>query len=298
MSAVNQQFLDEFVGYLVAERKNSEHTVQGYATDLALFLQFLGETALIQANREHIQRFLADETTRGIGARTRARRLSALRSAFRYLHRRGRINVNPTEHLEAPFVGKRLPKVLSEAHVTDFLNAPDVSKPFGLRDAAMLELLYSCGLRVSELVSLRFTELRLDREILLIFGKGGKQRLIPFGRSARERLTTYLVEGRPALVKGSSDDVFLNRFGRAMTRQAFWQMVKKYALVAGIDADKLTPHVLRHCFATHLLNHGADLRAVQALLGHRDLKTTEIYTEVARERLRAVHADCHPLEQG
>lgn len=298
LSAEHEALREDFYRYLASERKSAENTLNSYLADVTFFLLFLGATTIDSCGPAHIRDFLAVEEQRGIGARTRARRLSSLRSLFRYLHRRGRIARDPTEHLEAPFRRHQLPKVLSEDMVTGFLQAPDPSTAFGKRDIAMLELLYSCGLRVSELVALTFSQCRLDRGVLLISGKGQKQRLVPFGDQAHRQLSHYLAEGRPALVKHPTDDVFLNRFGRAMTRQAFWQIVKKYAVAAGIDSDKLTPHVLRHCFATHLLNHGADLRAVQALLGHSDLKTTEIYTEVARERLRAVHADFHPLERG
>ncbi len=298
LSAEHEALREDFYRYLASERKAAENTTQSYLTDVTFFLLFLGATTIDACRPDHIRRFLAMEDQRGIGARTRARRLSSLRALFRYLHRRGRIEQDPTEHLEAPFRRRQLPKVLSEEMVTAFLQAPDTGTAFGKRDHAMLEVLYSCGLRVSELVGLTFSQCRLDRGLLLISGKGQKQRLVPFGQQAHRRLMHYLEEGRPELVRHPTDDVFLNRFGRAMTRQAFWQMVKKYAAVAGINSDKLTPHVLRHCFATHLLNHGADLRAVQALLGHSDLKTTEIYTEVARERLRAVHTDFHPLEKG
>lgn len=298
LSAEHEALREDFFHYLSSERKCAENTTQGYLADVTIFLLFLGATTIDACRAEHIRRFLLAEDQRGIGARTRARRLSSLRALFRYLHRRGRIELDPTEHLEAPFRRRQLPKVLSEELVGAFLQAPDTGTAFGKRDQAMLEILYSCGLRVSELVGLTFSQCRLDRGLLLISGKGQKQRLVPFGQQAHQQLMHYLEQGRPELVKVPTDDVFLNRFGRAMTRQAFWQIVKKYAVVAGINSDKLTPHVLRHCFATHLLNHGADLRAVQALLGHSDLKTTEIYTEVARERLRAVHADFHPLEQG
>ena len=292
-----QNLFYDFHEYLTAERKCSANTLAGYLSDLAFFFEFLQGRDPIAVVREDVECFFVAEMERGTGARSRARRLSSLRLYFKYLRLRGTIDVDPTEHVGSPFNQKKLPKVISEAKIERFLAAPDRCNPYGQRDLAMLELLYSSGLRVSELVTMRFSQIRMDPGLLLISGKGGKQRIIPFGEAAKRQLKLYLEEGRPALLKHPTQDVFLNRFGRAMTRQAFWQIVKKYAVAAGIDRQLITPHVLRHCFATHLLNHGADLRAVQALLGHSDLKTTEIYTEVAKERLRAIHAQHHPLEQ-
>jgi integrase/recombinase XerD len=208
---------------------------------------------------------------------------------------RSRIVNDPTLKIAMPAKPSRLPKVLSEAQVDALLAAPQKETSLGLRDRAMLETLYATGLRVSELVGLRLHEVNFDMGVIRVFGKGSKERLVPLGEEAIDWLRSYLAEARPALLaKRQSDDLFVTARGAAMSRQAFWQLIKRYALRAGIDPAKLSPHVLRHAFATHLLNHGADLRVVQLLLGHSDISTTQIYTHVARERLKMLHAAHHP----
>ncbi|CAM2066508.1 site-specific tyrosine recombinase XerD [Sulfidibacter corallicola] len=296
-----EKYLDvfsAFTHYLSYERKLAVNTVESYTTDIRLFLQYYDARDLGGLAPDHVKEFLELQSRAGVSRRSRARRLSALRSLCRFLLLRQIITKNPMEWVDAPFPAKRLPKVINEKAVDAFLGAPDTQTPFGLRDRAMLEILYGCGLRATEMVSLQESQLRMDPGFLIVLGKGGKERLVPFGARAKSALVTYLTEGRPRLLKGSSQHVFLNRFGTGMTRQAFWQLVKKYATQVGIDRSLISPHVLRHCFATHLLNHGADLRAVQMLLGHTDLKTTEIYTEVAKERLAKIHSRFHPLEGG
>jgi integrase/recombinase XerD len=228
-------------------------------------------------------------------ATSQARYLSTLRRFYRWQIGRGRIVADPTLKLANPSRPSRLPKVMSEKQVEALLAAPDLDTPLGRRDRAMLETIYATGLRVSELVGLRLHEVSLADGVLRALGKGSKERLVPLGELAIEWIQRYLDEARPEILNGqTSDDLFVTARGSAMTRQAFWQLVKRYALVAGIPPEKLSPHVLRHAFATHLLNHGADLRVVQLLLGHADISTTQIYTHVARERLKSLHAAHHP----
>ncbi|MDJ0840079.1 MAG: site-specific tyrosine recombinase XerD [Acidobacteriota bacterium] len=290
--------LREFHTYLAFERKLSEHTVAAYIRDLVQFLVFVPVEAVRLITREHILHFLADLNKVGIKERSQARKISAIRQFFRFLVKRFVIEQNPTDLIDNPQQVRTLPKTISEEAITKLLLAPSADSALGLRDRAMLELLYATGLRVSELINLRFSQVRLDPGLLIIMGKGRKERLVPLGSKAREHLERYLQDGRPALIRGATETVFLSRFGSAMTRQAFWQIIKKHALEVGISPKLVSPHVVRHCFATHLLNHGADLRAIQMMLGHSDLSTTQIYTEVARERLKAIHESYHPLEGG
>jgi integrase/recombinase XerD len=230
----------------------------------------------------------------GIKARSTARLLSTVRRFYQYLVRENRLVEDPSSLLESPKLGKPLPKTLSESQVETLLNAPDIDDPLGLRDRAMLELIYATGLRVSELVTLDLTGLSLQQGIVRVIGKGSKERLVPMGEEALSWITTYLKNARGILLGAHvSDKVFVTRRGGGMTRQTFWHIIKRYAERAGIRVT-LSPHVLRHAFATHLLNHGADLRVVQMLLGHSDLSTTQIYTHIARERLKELHAQHHP----
>ena len=294
-SAVASQRL-LFSNYLRFERKLSDHTVVAYLNDLDQFIEGSGHRDLTRVDERDLQRFLQTETERGIDIRSQARKLSSLRQFFRFLMKRDVISINPVDKIHSPHQVKRLPKTVNEKQITQLLAAPPSDTAAGLRDKAMLELLYATGLRVTELVTLNFNQVRMDPGILLVMGKGRKERLVPLGSRARQALDAYLKRGRPALAKLPNETLFLSRFGRGMSRQAFWQLVKKYALLAGLSPKQVSPHVLRHSFATHLLNHGADLRAIQMMLGHSDLSTTQIYTEVARERLKAVHARFHPLE--
>ena len=274
----------------------SRNTLAAYRSDLAHFASHLAArgTALEAVDRAAIYDYLALRLREGYRARSNARLLSCLRHFYRWLLREGAIAADPTALVESPKLPRGLPKAPSEAEVEALLAAPDAASPEGLRDKAMLELLYATGLRVSELVGLGVDEVNLRQGALRVRGKGGKDRLVPLGDEAQHWLSRWLAEGRQVLLgRRASRDLFVTRRGEAMTRQAFWLRLKRLALAAGI-ARPLSPHGLRHAFATHLLNHGADLRAVQMLLGHASLSTTQIYTLVAREGLKRLHDRHHP----
>ncbi|MBK6743389.1 MAG: site-specific tyrosine recombinase XerD [Hydrogenophilales bacterium] len=289
--------LDTFCDALWLEDGLSPRSLESYRRDLRQLAEWLERQriALPDAGAGDVQRFLAERTIRyGVAARSLARQLSTLKRYFRWLLRQGRRGDDPTLNIEAPRLPRPLPKSLSEADVEALLAAPDRETSLGRRDRAMLELLYACGLRVSELVGLPMAALSLEMGVVKVMGKGAKERLVPLGEMASESLGEYLKSGRPALLSGRADDaLFVTERGRAMTRQAFWYRIKRHARVAGISGA-LSPHTLRHAFATHLLNHGADLRVVQMLLGHSDISTTQIYTHVARERLKTLHRQHHP----
>ncbi len=274
----------------------SENTLAAYRADLrglAGWLASQGAT-LLDADRERLAGYLAARKDAGAKPRSAARLLSALRHFYRHQLRLGAIAADPTGQLASPKLGRTLPGTLSEAEVEVLLAAPDPATELGLRDRAMLEMLYATGLRVSELVGLRLDAVNLGAGVVRVLGKGSKVRLVPLGEAALAALDEYLMRSRPALLAGRlSDALFVTQRGEGMTRQAFWYLIKRHALAAGIAKD-LSPHTLRHAFATHLVNHGADLRVVQLLLGHSDLSTTQIYTHVARERLKALHARHHP----
>ena len=288
--------LERFLDALWLEQGLSDHTLAAYRADLKGVAVFLKQRAksLAAAQRQDVLDYLAQRVNAGARSRTTARLLSSLRRFYQYLLREGLIQGDPSAQIDAPKLGRPLPKALTEADVESLLQAPDVSRLLGLRDRAMLELLYASGLRVSELVNLQVPQLNMRQGVLRVVGKGNKERLVPLGEEAAEWLQRYLEEGRPALLRGRpTDGLFVTQRGAAMTRQAFWYLIKRYARQAGIAAG-LSPHGLRHSFATHLLNHGADLRVLQMLLGHSNLSTTQIYTHVARERLKGVHAAHHP----
>jgi integrase/recombinase XerD len=288
--------IDLFLDNLWVERGVSDHTLSAYGSDLRGLAETLSSSGcrLRDARRDHLLSYLAKRVEGGARPRTTARLLSSLRRFYRYLLREGRIEEDPTALIEAPKLGRPLPKSLTESDVEALLSAPKIEDPLGLRDRAMLELLYACGLRVSELVGLQLGEASLTQGVVRIFGKGGKERLVPMGEVSIEWLERYLRYGRAELLgEHRSEALFVTRRGDAMTRQAFWYLIKRYAIEAGINKP-LSPHTLRHAFATHLLNHGADLRVLQMLLGHSDLSTTQIYTHVARERLKSLHAQHHP----
>lgn len=289
--------LDTFCDALWLEDGLSPRSLESYRRDLTQFSDWLTRAGghLPDAGPGEVQQFLADRTLRqGVAARSLARQLSALKRYYRWLLRQGRRTDDPTVNIEAPRLPRLLPKSLTEADVEALLAAPDVEAVLGLRDRAMLELLYACGLRVSELVGLPLDAVSLDMGVARVLGKGAKERLVPLGEVAVEWLERYLAEGRPMLLAGRvSNALFVTARGAAMSRQAFWYLIKRYALLAGI-VTPLSPHTLRHAFATHLLNHGADLRVVQMLLGHADISTTQIYTHVARERLKQLHHQHHP----
>ena len=288
--------LDRFLDALWIEDGLAANTLAAYRRDLTLYAAWLHEAsgAPIEATKESDLLAYAAARHAGSKATSANRRLTVFKRFFRWALRERLVEADPTLRLRNAKQTLRVPKSLSEAQVEALLAAPDTDKPLGLRERAMLELLYACGLRVSELVALKTVQVGLAEGVLRVTGKGGKERLVPFGEEAHAWLTRYLRDARGAILSDqASDALFVTARGGAMTRQMFWKLIKAHALRAGIDVA-LSPHTLRHAFATHLLNHGADLRAVQMLLGHADISTTTIYTHVARERLRALHAQHHP----
>ncbi|UOF21170.1 site-specific tyrosine recombinase XerD [Pseudomonas syringae] len=296
MAAIDHPLIDRFLDALWLEKGLSDNTRDSYRSDLALFNGWLQErnVDLISAGREVILDHLAWRVENAYKPRSTARFLSGARGFYRYLLREKLIFVDPTLQIDMPQLGKPLPKSLSEADVEALLAAPDLSEPIGERDRAMLEVLYACGLRVTELISLTLEQVNLRQGVLRVMGKGSKERLVPMGEESIVWVERYLRGARDELLGGKPSDVlFPSTRGDQMTRQTFWHRIKHQATVAGIGKS-LSPHTLRHAFATHLLNHGADLRVVQMLLGHSDLSTTQIYTHVARARLQELHARHHP----
>jgi len=292
-----QMLVEQFLDALWLERNLAENTLASYRLDLKSLLGWLehSQTDLLRVKSFELQSFLAERVEGGYKATSSARLLSAMRRLFQYLNRESLREDDPTALLSSPKLPQRLPKDLSEAQVESLLAAPSTEIPLELRDKSMLELLYATGLRVSELVGLTLSDISLRQGVVRVIGKGDKERLVPLGEEAVYWLENYLEHGRPWMLNGQSlDIVFPSSRGQKMTRQTFWHRIKHYAVLAGIDADRLSPHVLRHAFATHLLNHGADLRVVQMLLGHSDLSTTQIYTHVATERLKQLHQQHHP----
>jgi len=287
--------LDIFIDHLWLEDGLSKNTLQSYRLDLMSFaLWAQGQhRSLLAVGSADIQQYLAVQFPQS-KPRSISRLIASLRRFYRYCLRENKISADPTLQIESPKLPRSLPKSLNEDEVLALLNAPNLNEPTGLRDRAMLELLYACGLRVSELVSIKTTEVSVSDAVVRVTGKGSKTRLVPMGEEAADWISRYLREARPEILqKRLSDALFVTNRGEAMTRQAFWYLIKRYALLAGI-AKHMSPHVLRHAFATHLLNHGADLRVVQMLLGHSDISTTQIYTYVARERLKKLHSQHHP----
>ena len=290
----NSDVIDQFIDALWLESGLSKNTLSAYRSDLNRLSTFLESKLLLSVDQSDIQKFLATLLAAGNKSSSSARVLSTLRRFYRYQIRENRLQTDPCAHVLSPKQGRPLPKAISEKQIDDLLGAPDTSTRLGLRDRAMLELLYATGLRVSELVDLTMLELNLQIGVLRIVGKGNKERLVPIGEQAVDWIQRYLEESRADLLKvKTSDAVFVTATGAAMTRQAFWYLIKKYAAVCGVN-QTLSPHTLRHAFATHLINHGADLRSVQMLLGHADLSTTQIYTHIARERLQSMHSQHHP----
>jgi len=286
-----------FIERVWAEQGLARPTQASYRRDLEGLARWLAirRSSLLGCTRADLQDYLADRIALGYHPRSNARLLSALRAFYAQQLRLGHVEADPTALLSSPKIGRPLPKSLSEAQVEALLAAPAVDDPAGLRDRAMLELMYGAGLRVSELVGLPGTAVNLRQGVLRITGKGGKERLVPVGDEAVHWLQRYLDDARPALLRRPPDPaLFLSRRGRAIGRQQFWATIKRYAVQAGIDPEQVSPHRLRHAFATHLLNHGADLRALQMMLGHSSLSTTQIYTMVAREQLKRMHARHHP----
>lgn len=289
--------IDAFCDALWLEDGLAKATLDSYRSDLSRLVAWLKEEdrgPVLLADEGALIGFIA-RLSRETRATSQSRYLSTLRRFYRWQLARGRILADPTLKLANPVRPSRLPKVMSEAQVESLLAAPDIEAPLGLRDRAMLETLYATGLRVSELVNMKLHEVGFNEGVVRVLGKGSKERLVPLGELAIDWLGRYLREARPAILNGrQSDALFVTGRGGAMTRQMFWNLVKRHAMTAGIAPEKLSPHVLRHAFATHLLNHGADLRVVQLLLGHADISTTQIYTHVARERLKSLHAIHHP----
>jgi len=297
LSESDAALVERFLDVLWLERGLTPNTLAAYRSDLELFALWLDGQggALLSAQREALLGYLQERSIEGARPRSTARLLSSLRRFYRYLVREQLREDDPSTRIDSPKLGRPLPKSLTEDEVEALLNAPDITTPLGLRDRAMLETLYATGLRVSELVDLTVTQVSLTQGVVKVFGKGRKERLVPLGELAVEWLDRFMIEARSLLLTPgkASPSLFPSRLGEAMTRQAFWQLIRRYALQAGISKP-LSPHTLRHAFATHLLNHGADLRVVQLLLGHSSLSTTQIYTHVARERLKALHAAHHP----
>ena len=315
--------LQRFADSQLIERGLSTNTVNAYATDLRLFVRSMifaagksdaseactqstgsslsrhagrsdvAPALLISARQNDIMVCLAERVNDGSSARSAARLLSALRQFYAWAMRENLLNENPTALVRSPSIGRPLPKTLTESQVRALLKAPDVSDDLGLRDRAMLEVLYGCGLRVSELVGLTIDQVNLQQGLIRVWGKGRKERLVPMGDVAVDWVERYVRRGRPALLKSPTDDLFLSQRAQAMTRQTFWHRIRAHGKAAGI-ATELSPHILRHAFATHLVNHDADLRVVQMLLGHSSLSTTQIYTHVATERLKSLHKSHHP----
>ena len=293
----NLALIDLFLNEYWIEKGLSENTVQSYRLDLTALCDWLdkNDLSLETLNAVDLQGFLGERLEKGYKATSTARMLSAMRKLFQYLYREKYRVDDPSAVLSSPKLPSRLPKYLTEQQVSDLLNTPDVDVPLELRDKAMLELLYATGLRVTELVSLTIENMRVQQGVVRVIGKGNKERIVPMGEEAAYWVRQFMLYGRPVLLNGlSSDVVFPSQRAQQMTRQTFWHRVKHYAILADIDADALSPHVLRHAFATHLVNHGADLRVVQMLLGHTDLSTTQIYTHVAKERLKRLHERFHP----
>ncbi len=292
----DQRLIDTYLDAIWMEKGLSDNTLQSYRRDLTQFSSWLNDKGLnlLPCTRADLQQYLGWRVKERLRASSTSRMLSCLRGFFRYLLREELISEDPVLLIDSPKKGRALPKTLTEDDVERLLDAPELNDPVHFRDRAMLEVLYATGLRVTELVSLQLFEVNLNQGVVRVMGKGGKERLVPLGEEAISWVQRYLVQVRPLLLgENISDVLFPSRRGQMMTRQTFWHRIKHYALLAGIDKP-LSPHVMRHAFATHLLNHGADLRVVQMLLGHSDLSTTQIYTHVAQQRLQSLHQQHHP----
>ncbi|MDR0588652.1 MAG: site-specific tyrosine recombinase XerD [Burkholderiales bacterium] len=293
--------IDGFCDQLWLQDGLAAASLVAYRADLSLFSLWLGKRKknLYGATREDVERWLSEQFLDHAKATSVSRRLSSLRRFYRLQHERGTLSENPMIHVRAPARTQRLPKNLSESQVLALLNAPNLDTPLGIRDRAMLETLYATGLRVSELVGLTLSQIALKDGVVRVMGKGSKERLVPLGEEAVLWLENYLKNSRPILLgQARSNALFLTIRHAALTRQMFWTLIKRYAINANIPRERISPHVLRHAFATHLLNHGADLRVVQLLLGHSDITTTTIYTHIARERLKRLHGEHHPRAGG
>tara|TARA_B100000427_G_scaffold140411_1_gene116802 strand:- start:3457 stop:4359 length:903 start_codon:yes stop_codon:yes gene_type:complete len=291
----SKEIIDLFLDSLWMERGLSKNTLFAYRSDISKYARWLQNQGIniTKAGPQNILAYLA--STENKSTRTVARNLSSLRRLYEYLSKEDKVKQNPIKNVEAPRLGRSLPKSLTENEVESLLDAPNTNQPLGLRDKTMLEIIYGTGLRVSELITLTLHQINLRQGVVRVMGKGNKERLVPLGEISTEWLEKYLAHGRNEILgeNNSTDTLFPSRRGKSMTRQTFWHIVKRHAIVAGIKKS-ISPHMLRHAFATHLINHGADLRVVQMLLGHSDISTTQIYTHVARERLKDIHSKHHP----
>ena len=297
MSDSDRLVLDAFIDNIWIEKGLSKNTLESYRSDLEQFSNWLKtkDLSFSKTAKKDILSYLSFLFKSGLGSKTVARKLSSLKSFFRYLVFKSIIQVDPSNDIETPKLLKSIPKSISEKEIEKLLDAPDEKTDIGLRDKTMIETLYSCGLRISELTNLELLNLNLRQGVIRVIGKGQKERLVPMGDQLISLLENYLVSSRKNLLKKkNSDFLFLSSRGQKMTRQSFWHRIKYYCINCGFEPEKISPHVLRHAFATHLLNNGADLRVVQLLLGHSDLNTTQIYTEVARQRLKRLHTEHHP----
>jgi integrase/recombinase XerD len=291
---MEEELIKRFLNYLAVEKGLAKNTLESYERDLRKYFHFMKAKSVDDISRTDVVSFQARLSAEGIATPSVARSLSAIRGFHKYLMLDGLAHMDPTVNIETPRGWKRLPKALSSVDVDSLLNQPDLSAPIGLRDKAMLELLYATGLRVSELVGLRISDINLERGFLIVMGKGSKERAVPMGEIAIAAIKQYLAGARQTLLNGKDSDLlFISSKRRGITRQMFWERIKFYTIKAGIEKS-ISPHTLRHSFATHLLDNGADLRAVQAMLGHSDISTTQIYTHVSRERLKQIHEKYHP----
>ena len=291
------KLIDEFLSYLSVERGLSGNTLSSYRRDLVKFFDYLKARhidSIEKVSRQMITSFMLSEKDRGLSAASVSRGLACLKSFFKFLVRENMVQENPTSVIESPKLWKRLPVTLDLDKIEALLNAPNLRDLMGMRDRASLELMYATGMRVSELINLKMDDLNMGAGFVKCFGKGGKERIVPFGNKAKESIFRYLDKSRPVFLKKHvSNFLFLTRLGKGMSRQTFWKTIKKYAREARIK-EKITPHSLRHSFATHILERGADLRVVQELLGHADISTTQIYTHVNKDRLKSIHQKFHP----
>jgi integrase/recombinase XerD len=293
MDELTQQYLD----YLIVEKGLSDNSLTSYSADLAQYLSFLEKNKikrLDDADAAVILAWMVSLAKKGLSAKSRARHLIAVRGLYRYLLNEQLVSCNPVKGIDIPKTGLSLPKIMSTKEVIELLEVPDTRKPRELRNLSMLEIMYGAGLRVSELVALQLQDVNLDANFVRVMGKGAKERMVPIGSQARKTTQCWISEGRPILLKNiPSPFLFVARAGRPMTRQSFWKIIKKYAAQAGLNQE-ITPHTLRHSFATHLLEGGADLRSVQTMLGHSDISTTQIYTHISKEYLKKMHQKFHP----
>ena len=291
---MNANLIDQFIDFYWLSTGASKNTLSAYRSDLKIFSQWLNETSLIEVNKKLIQDYFLYRQSTHISSSTQSRVLTCLHSFYQFLLDNNLINTDPTEQLSYPKLEKKLPVFLNIQEVEKLLEAPNISSLFGQRDRAMLELLYSCGLRVSELINLSYHNINIKEEFIRIHGKGNKERILPMGEIAIDYLTAYELNSRPILLKnGQSDSYFLSNRGKAMSRQNFFYIIKAYATQAGIDKP-LSPHSIRHAFATHLVQKGADLRSVQLMLGHSDISSTQLYTHIQNAQLKAQHEKHHP----